>query len=640
MQRYKQRHAELMSNSMLVRRSRELHVRLLRLSRPTKRLFQVLSDFLLLMLALYLAYVLRMETWLPREPAHIAVTGVIAAAVGVATFERTGLYKAVVRYMGMRQLPAVAWGLAAAVAALAFAGWVLGLFVPRSVPPLFVVMALMLIAGSRLMARHFLLQTDEGNRTRVAVYGAGSAGRQVVVALLSGSEYTPTLFVDDNPSLQRSSVLGLPVFDPADLPRLVQDHDIGRVLFAVPSASARRRGEILDRIVTLPVPVLTVPGVNDIVSGRLSITALRHVAVGDLLGRERVLPLPEWMDADLRDKVVMVTGAGGSIGSELCRLALERQPEALVLYELSEFALYQIEAELGASKLKQGFATLIHAVLGSVQDEQKLSDVVRSHAVSTLYHAAAYKHVPLVEQNASEGLLNNTFGTDTAARVAVACGVKTFILISTDKAVRPTNVMGASKRLAELVCQELGHRQSATRFSMVRFGNVLDSSGSVVPLFREQIRAGGPVTVTHPEITRYFMTIREAAELVIQAGAMAKGGEVFVLDMGEPVRIVDLARRMIQLSGYSVRDAAQPDGDIAIEYVGLRPGEKLYEELLIGENVSPTAHPRIMACHEMFLDESTLAETLLRLRTACVARQATQIKQLLAELPIQYRNTH
>lgn len=610
--------------------------KMLSLPRPVKRWLQAAYDFIVLMLALYAAYVLRMESFSLREPLAFAIAAPTVAAVAVALFERLGLYRALVRFGGTQQIPAVAGGVVGAAVALSLLAWTRELFVPRSVPALFVLIALPAVAGTRVIARHALVQLRRVPKPSVAIYGAGSAGCELASALKAGSEYQPAFFVDDNPALVGSSVMGLPVFTPEHLEKKLADYEIGCLFLATPSATPKEKRRILTRLVALPVPVLTVPSVAELVSGRLSISALREVSVEDLLGREPVVPDAAWLDANIQNQVVMVTGAGGSIGSEICRLALKRGPKALVLFDLSELALYSIESELLALKKEMASDTVIHAVIGSVRDEAGLRRVLAHHRVSTIYHAAAYKHVPLVEANLVEGILNNVFGTLALARSAIAEGVDTFVMISTDKAVRPTNVMGASKRIAELICQALAQQQSALRFSMVRFGNVLDSSGSVVPLFRRQIKAGGPVTVTHPEVIRYFMTIREAAELVIQAGAMARGGEVFVLDMGEPIQIVELAQRMIQLSGLQALTADNPDGDIEIIFTGLRPGEKLYEELLIGGEVTKTAHPRILACHESMLSMAELTPRLAALSKACEGGDLDAIRQLLRELPVHY----
>lgn len=610
--------------------------RLILLRRPVKRRLLAAADFLLVCVSVYLAYVLRLESWTPRDPSHMVIVAVIAAAAAVAAFEWAGLYRAMVRYIGSPQVGPILTGIAAAIVALAIAGWVFELFVPRTVPFLFTLVAISLIVGLRLLAQRILLAADPRQGLRVAIYGAGAAGRQLSYALLSTREYAPVFFVDDDPSLHRSSVMGLPIFSPASLAELIPAYGIKRILLAVPSASPTRRRELVLALSQLPAQVLTVPSVSAIVSGSASIESLRQVTPADLLGRPAVPPSSQLMDADIRGKAVMVTGAGGTIGSELSRLVLEHDARMLLLYELSEFALYSINSELENAQRRGGSSCSVQAVLGSVRDRDRVRALIEKHGIETIYHAAAYKHVPLVEANAFEGLLNNCLGTAVVAEAANDLGVGKFVLISTDKAVRPTSVMGASKRLAELVCQDLGVRSSRTCFTMVRFGNVLDSSGSVVPLFRQQIKDGGPVTVTHPEITRYFMTIHEAAELVIQAGAMAKGGEVFVLDMGSPIRIADLARSMILLSGHNVKGDASGTGDIEIRFSGLRPGEKLHEELLIGTDVVPTMHPRISASKEKLLSRTELSAALAELVSLAADADADRLKTLLCRLPLDY----
>lgn len=613
--------------------------RMLAWPRSFKRWIQALYDFLLLMVCLYAAYVLRMETFLLREPLAFAIAAPTIAAVGVASFERLGFYRALVRYGETREILVVLGGTLAAAVVLSLMAWTREIFVPRSVPALFMLIAVPFVVGTRVILRNTLFLSSQTHKPHVAIYGAGSAGRELAHALRIGTDYQPVFFIDDDPALRGNSVAGLLVYGPEAISQRVTDHEICRLFLAIPSASAKQKREVLQKLITLPVPVMTVPSVTELLSGRLSISALREVSVSDLLGREPIAPYPEWMDADIHNKVVMITGAGGSIGSELCRLALARRPQALVLYELSELALYQIEAELLAMLKQHSMTTSIYACLGSVRDASKISHLLKKHGIQTIYHAAAYKHVPLVEVNIEEGLLNNVQGTETLALCAIAANVSKFVLVSTDKAVRPTSVMGASKRLAELICQALAEQQSATRFLMVRFGNVLDSSGSVVPLFRRQIQMGGPVTVTDPNVTRYFMTIREAAELVIQSGAMGKNGEVCVLDMGDPVKVIELARRMIQLSGLRVKESSDDEG-IEIVFSGLRPGEKLYEELLISEATQPTPHPRIRACKEPLLPWPELSTQLLSLYEACEAQHPARIRTLLQALPLYLQAAH
>ena len=457
--------------------------------------------------------------------------------------------------------------------------------------------------------------------------------------LYQGTEFYPVAFIDDDPLLQGLSLHGLSVNGPKDLARLIARHHVEKILLAMPSCSRKRRQEVINSLEQFQCEVLTIPGMEDLVNGRARIDQLNEVTIEDLLGRESAEPIPELMSANITFKNVMVTGAGGSIGSELCRQIVRHRPKSLVLFELSEFGLYSIERELTSICASEELDVEIIPLLGSVQRQHRLQAVMKHLHIQTVYHAAAYKHVPLVEYNVVEGVRNNIFGTLFAAQAAIESGVETFVLISTDKAVRPTNTMGATKRLAELVLQAMAKVQSNTRFCMVRFGNVLGSSGSVVPLFRQQIREGGPVTVTHPDIIRYFMTIPEASQLVIQAGAMGVGGDVFVLDMGQPVKIIDLAHRMIRLSGLTVRDTQHPHGDISIEITGLRPGEKLFEELLIGDEVSGTVHPLIMTAKEVMLPWSELRELLVKLDSACHDFDHEMIRDLLLRAPAAFSPT-
>ena len=472
----------------------------------------------------------------------------------------------------------------------------------------------------------------------VAIYGAGESGRQLASVLVRSPTYAPILYLDDDANLQNSIVHGMKVYHPKELPDLIPRYAIKQVLLAMPSASITRRREIIDQLEPLPIHVKTIPSLTDLVSGNSSIDNLQEIDIEELLGRVPVMPDEKLLSANIRYKHVMVTGAGGSIGSELCRQIIRLQPAKVVLFESSEFALYQIERELQEFMQHEHLDIPIIPVLGSVQDRQRVEETLRQYRVQTLYHAAAYKHVPMVECNPIEGIRNNTFGTYYTAQAALNTGVERFVLISTDKAVRPPNVMGASKRLCELVLQGFSQISNKTTFCMVRFGNVLGSSGSVVPLFRRQIREGGPITVTHPDIIRFFMTIPEAAQLVIQAGAMAKGGEVFLLDMGEPVRILDLAKRMIHLSGLQVKNEQNPNGDISVEFSGLRPGEKLYEELLIDSDAEKTAHPRIFKANENCLLWPELEKMLETLQQACEQRNLPQVYTILSDHVQGYSN--
>ena len=463
------------------------------------------------------------------------------------------------------------------------------------------------------------------------------------MALRSSGDYRVRAFIDGDSTLCNTMILGLPVIAIEDAMPLINKYDVSQVLLAVPSAKRSRRKVILDELAKLPVEVLTVPDMTDIVSGKAKIDELKDVAIEDLLGRDPVAPQQVLLEANIKDKVVMVTGAGGSIGSELCRQIVEQSPKSIILFELSEFGLYQIDRELNQLKIEKGLTCDIIPLLGSVQRQHRLETTMSSFKVQTVYHAAAYKHVPLVEFNVIEGVRNNIYGTYYTACAAIKAGVESFVLISTDKAVRPTNVMGTTKRMAELGLQALADQENAkpngTRFCMVRFGNVLGSSGSVIPVFKKQIASGGPVTVTHPEITRFFMTIPEAAQLVIQAGAMGKGGDVFVLDMGESVKITDLACNLIQLSGLEVKSEANPHGDIEIQFSGLRPGEKLYEELLIGDNVKQTAHERIMTAHEVHLPLEEYDLLLNELDFACHSMDHENIRTLLLSAPTGFNPT-
>lgn len=608
---------------------------LLGLPRSVKRLVSVVVDICFLMTSILAAYLLTQhgeQSFVPQ----IALAFTITLPVTLFIFTKLGLYRAVIRYIGQHALGAVLSGIVSSAIILALLFAFLGVNDKGNLIFVYAMLALVTSGGVRLLARMFLVQRNNGHKERVLIYGAGSSGRQLAHALLNGEQYHPVMFIDDDTTLQRSTILGISVGSPSQISTLIKSKNISRVLLAVPSASRARRREVLDSLEELPIPVQSIPGMSDLVDGSMRIDELQDVKIEDLLGRDAVEPKSKLMNADIKGKVVMVTGAGGSIGSELCRQIIRYEPKMLVLFELSEFGLYSIEQELAAIISREKFEVELAPVMGTVQRQNRLETVMRTFAVNTVYHAAAYKHVPLVEYNVVEGVRNNVFGTWYTAEAAIKAQVETFVLISTDKAVRPTNVMGASKRLAELVLQALAEYQSTTRFCMVRFGNVLGSSGSVVPLFREQIRKGGPLTVTHKDIIRYFMTIPEAAQLVIQAGAMGKGGDVFVLDMGEPVKIADLARRMIHLMGLEVKDDIHPNGDIEIQYSGLRPGEKLYEELLIGENVRQTEHSRIMAADEARLSWPEMAHLLKRLDEACEEFAVEKIIELIRSAPTEF----
>lgn len=616
-----------------------LAVPILALPRAAKRLVALSVDLALCVLTVWLAYYLRLGEFVALAGSMLWAA---VASIGIALpiFIVSGLYRAIFRYSGWPALLAVAraigiYGLlyASIFTAIGVAG------VPRTVGIIQPILLLLFVGASRAFARLWLGDQYQSilrraARPKVLIYGAGGAGRQLAAALANSHEMQVVGFLDDDDRLHGHVLNGQPIYNPADLVSLAGTLGIGHVLLAMPSIGRQRRNEILRHISSARVTVRTLPSLSDLAQGRVSVSDLQELDVDDLLGREPVTPNHILLARNILSKVVMVTGAGGSIGSELCRQILSVGPSTLLLIEQSEFALYAIHQEL-EEKLA-GRAVKLVPLLASVQNADRMHEVMSTWRPDTVYHAAAYKHVPLVEHNPAEGVKNNVLGTLNTARAAMENGVADFVLISTDKAVRPTNIMGASKRLAELVLQALAASQPATKFTMVRFGNVLGSSGSVVPRFRQQIREGGPITLTHPEITRYFMTIPEAAQLVIQAGAMAKGGDVFVLDMGQSVKILDLARRMVELSGLKVRDDNHPDGDIEIEITGLRPGEKLYEELLIGDNPKPTNHSRIMKAHEEFLPWAELEAKLQALDMALNVNDIGVIRQMLQQLVAGY----
>ncbi|WP_278182917.1 polysaccharide biosynthesis protein [Vibrio misgurnus] len=612
------------------------------LSRVKKRLISVLIDVFFIVFAFYSAYWVRMDRVQWIDSPSIAYLLLSVIFVTLIAFTKLGLYRAVLRYLTLHALSVVSLGTLISAATVAIAAFYFDAPVPRSLPIIYGAFLCLLCGGSRLVVR-VLVYGLSGKGRKVLIYGAGSAGRQLAIALRNSESYKVVGFLDSDKTLENTVIMGLSVHDVSHAPCLVEKHRVTQILLAVPSASRARRKKILESLMDLSAEVLTVPDMQDIVAGKASIDQLKDVAIDDLLGRDPVIPQPCLMQANILGKVVMVTGAGGSIGSELCRQIVRHKPKALVLFELSEFALYQIDRELGQLVETEGLKVEIIPLLGSVQRINRVAVTMKSFQVQTVYHAAAYKHVPLVEYNVVEGVRNNLFGTYYTAQAAIEAGVESFVLISTDKAVRPTNVMGTTKRMAELGLQALAEQENAkpkgTRFCMVRFGNVLGSSGSVVPLFKRQIAAGGPITVTHPDIIRYFMTIPEAAQLVIQAGAMGKGGDVFVLDMGEPVRITDLAVNLIQLSGLEVKDEQHPYGDIAIEFTGLRPGEKLYEELLIGDHVEQTAHERIMTARERYLPLAEFERYLSELDAACHAFNHERIRALLLQAPTDFNPT-
>lgn len=611
----------------------------LALPRWTKRVVVLALDTALCVLTVWLAYYLRLGEFVALSGnALLAVVASIGLALPI--FIISGLYRAIFRYSGWPALLAVARSIGIYGLLYTSVFTAIGINeVPRTVGIIQPILLLLFVGASRALARIWLGDQYQGilkhaSRPKVLIYGAGSTGRQLVAAMANSHEMQVVGFLDDDDRLCGHVLNGQPIYNPADLADLASTLNISDVLLAMPSLSRKRRNEILAQIRTARVAVRTLPSVTDLAQGKVSISDLRELDIDDLLGREPVMPNHILLAMNVRSKIVMVTGAGGSIGSELCRQILSVGPSKLLLIEQSEFALYGIHQQL-EEKLA-GREIVLVPLLGSVQDSERMREIISTWHPDTVYHAAAYKHVPLVEHNPAEGIKNNVLGTLRTAQVASENGVSDFVLISTDKAVRPTNIMGASKRLAEMVLQALAATSTGTKFSMVRFGNVLGSSGSVVPKFRQQIRDGGPITLTHSEITRYFMTIPEASQLVIQAGAMAKGGDVFVLDMGQSVKIMDLARRMIELSGMTVRDEQNPDGDIEIEITGLRPGEKLYEELLIGDNPKPTSHSRIMKAHEEFIPWADLEANLNALEMALNVNDVGVIRLMMAKVVAGY----
>ncbi|MGR3991001.1 polysaccharide biosynthesis protein [Pseudomonas sp. 1121_17] len=634
---------------------------LLKLPRRYKRLLQVATDIVLVWVALWLAFLVRLGIEEMANPVmdHLWLFGA-APVVAIPLFIRFGMYRAVMRYFGNDALIAI-------IKAVSLSALILGLVVywysnhqhvvPRSIIFNYWWLSMVLVGGLRLAMRQYFLgdwfsavqhvpftNRDDG-LPRVAIYGAGSAGNQLVAALRLGKVMRPVAFIDDDESIVDRVISGLQVYSPQSLQDMIEATGTQEILLAIPSATRARRREILGLLESYPLHIRSIPGFMDLASGRVKVDDIQEVDIADLLGRDAVPAQADLLQRCILDQAVMVTGAGGSIGSELCRQIIELRPRTLLLFEHSEFNLYSILSELEQRIHRGALSINLVPILGSVRNQQQMTDIMRTWRVNTVYHAAAYKHVPMVEHNIAEGLINNVLGTLRTAQAALQTGVANFVLISTDKAVRPTNVMGSTKRLAEMTLQALSQETAPvlfgdtgnvsqvnkTRFTMVRFGNVLGSSGSVIPLFHKQIKLGGPLTVTHPKITRYFMTIPEAAQLVIQAGSMGQGGDVFVLDMGEPVRIVELAEKMIHLSGFSIRSERNPQGDIAIEFTGLRPGEKLYEELLIGDKVDATRHPMIMSANEDCLPWELLKTRVDDLLAAIAIDDYARVRQLLRE---------
>lgn len=611
----------------------------LNLSRFRKQMIAVTVDLVMLPLMLCIAI------WLRYDGVNLALFAqymwlILATPfVSIPIFIKIGLYRAVVRFIDQKIVYIIILGVSLSVVLLvalaAVTTQMIGL--SRGVFGMYWISAITYMVASRFIARGYLLHASgAGSGVRVAIYGAGRSGMQLASALRSGHEYMPVAFIDDKKGLHGASIAGIKVYASDTLHEVVEKNGIKEILLAMPTLTRGQQKRILDQLEPLKLKIKVTPSIESLLSGELRVQDVRDIEIEDLLGRDQVLPDPRLISICITGKSVLVTGAGGSIGSELCRQIIRQRPARLILLEMSEFALYSIEQELQSLQITLQCSAELVPFLGSVLEQEKCQRILSTFSVETIYHAAAYKHVPLVEHNPIEGIRNNVFGTLSIAQAALTAGVKSFVLISTDKAVRPTNVMGSTKRLAELILQALSQKKGEIRFCMVRFGNVLGSSGSVVPLFRRQIMAGGPITLTHPDITRYFMTIPEAAQLVLQAGALGEGGDLFVLDMGEPIKIIDLAKRMVHLSGLEVRSEATPDGTIEIKHVGLRPGEKLYEELLIGENVEGTEHPLIMRAHETEISWPILQQWLSELDNACNQFEYEQVRALLLKMVEEY----
>ena len=650
----------------MIYRLKHLARRVIAIPRYTKQLLVLSADTFLCLLSVWLSFYLRLgefQAFSIISSAPVLITSVASMALAVPIFVVSGLYRAIFRYSGMP-----------AMMTMARAMFIYGIFfssiftfvgvqgVPRTIGLIQPIVVFLLVGFSRAAARIWLgglyqLEIKKSSHPKVLIYGAGSAGRQLASGMANSYEMRMVGFLDDDDRLHGHVLNGLQIYNPADLEEIASQKGVTDVLLAMPSASRERRNQILGLLSKTKISVRTLPGLSDIASGKVTLSDVRELDIDDLLGREPVKPNGLLLNRNTHNKTVLVTGAGGSIGSELCRQVLKTQPRRLLLVEMSEFALYQIHQEIqSALRLSEAFIgedLEVVPLLASVCDEVRMHEIMDTWKPHTIYHAAAYKHVHLVEHNPAEGVRNNVWGTKVCAEAAIRNGIQNFVLISTDKAVRPTNIMGATKRLAEMVLQGLNDTKSTsdslthnvnnsrtvarTCFSMVRFGNVLGSSGSVVPLFREQIKSGGPITLTHPDITRYFMTIPEAAQLVIQAGAMGSGGDVFVLDMGEPVRIYGLATRIVELSGLTLRNEKNPHGDIEIKVTGLRPGEKLYEELLIGDDPKPTQHPRILKAHEKFVPWEQLQEQLHSLNLALSVNDVPLIRSFLQKLVTGYQ---
>ncbi|HIF9547189.1 TPA: polysaccharide biosynthesis protein [Photobacterium damselae] len=613
---------------------------LLSSKRKNKRIITIGYDIFAVTFSLYLAIAIRLNTWI--FPIHFDEIASLTTTIVVtlACFVRLGMYRAVLRYMMLPALGYIFFAVFLSSIALALSGFFFQSFVPRSVPLIYAGLAIVTLGGPRILIRTFYYHYYRRKKPNVFIYGAGSTGRELAYALISGEEYHPVVIIDDNHNKVGQIIFGLRVHHSSEFEELQSLYKPVKLLLAINNISKGQRLRLIEATSQWPIAVQSVPSVEDIAAGRATSTEIKDLDIADLLGRAAVEPNTDLLKRNIRNQNVMVTGAGGSIGSELCRQILKQHPKKLVLFELNEYNLYSIDKELRKIVANTNSSTEIISALGTVQRQNRVERLMMAHHIDTVYHAAAYKHVPMVEDNIVEGVRNNVFGTLATAEAAINAGVRNFTLISTDKAVRPTNIMGATKRMAELVLQALADRQDSTTFTMVRFGNVLGSSGSVVPLFKEQIRKGGPVTVTHPDIIRYFMLIPEAAQLVIQASAMAKNGQVFVLDMGEPVKILDLAHRMIHLMGFSEKTELNPDGDIEIRFTGLRPGEKLYEELLIGSNVEGSSHPKIMTAKEDKLSWDEMEALLTILDDCCHRFDDECVIEIIKNSPTGYHQEH
>ena len=597
--------------------------------RAVKRISSVAYDVIAVAVSFYLAMALRLGSFSMPFDHALFFCLMFTIAITIVTFIRMGLYRAILRYMTQQAFWTILAGIMISSLAMALSGFFLHAFLPRSVPIIYIFTSLIFIGLPRLVLRNIVQLLIPKGHIKVVIYGAGETGVNLARQLQLSGEFNPIAFVDDNSKLQGSILHGLTVNSPKKLQTLINENGVVRILLALGNISRQDRIRVIRFLEPLLVQVQTIPPVTDIVRGKSIINELRNIQIEDLLGRDPVEPNQELMDRNTKGKAVMITGAGGSIGSELSRQLLLLRPESIVLFEQNEFNLYQIEKKLSDLIIANNISCNLIPILGSVDNKSLLGTVMLRYEVHIVYHAAAYKHVPIVEKNIIEGFKNNVLGTKNVAEAAISTSVKHFVLISTDKAVRPTSVMGATKRIAELIVQNFSRQDTNVIFSMVRFGNVLDSSGSVVPRFREQIKKGGPLTVTHKDVVRYFMTIGEAAQLVIQAGALSKGGEVFVLDMGDPVKILDLAKEMILLSGNSIKDENNVNGNLEIIFTGLRPGEKLYEELLCGGNCEGTLHPRILVAEEDAISHQELEEVLLQANGYCNEFKLEKLYDLL-----------